>query len=395
LNTTYCITNYENKLCGCLLQDNRIFELQIFSEETSLLGNIYIGKVKNIVKNIDAAFVEIAGGQMCFLPLPEAQNPILTNRVSTGKLVPGDEILVQVKKDAVKTKDPVLTANLSFSGRYCAVQADGNKKIHYSHKMDQDSKKRLAQALKQIVLPDGCSLVVRTQAQELAEPDELCKEAQRLLAQAEQLLQTGRMRTVFSKLSAQEPSYLNLLREWKNWPDKIITDQPSVHTQILQFIREYAPEMESRLTLYQDPSMNLYTLYGLGSKIQEGLERRIWLKSGGYLVIEQTEALVVIDVNTGKFDGKKSALETFHRINMEAAQESARQMRLRNLSGIIIIDFINESAKEAQEELLSYMSELLKEDPVTAKLIDMTPLGLVEITRKKVHMSLAEQLGRK
>ena len=168
-----------------------------------------------------------------------------------------------------------------------------------------------------------------------------------------------------------------------------------MHTQILQFIREYAPEMESRLTLYQDPSMNLYTLYGLGSKIQEGLERRIWLKSGGYLVIEQTEALVVIDVNTGKFDGKKSALETFHRINMEAAQESARQMRLRNLSGIIIIDFINESAKEAQEELLSYMSELLKEDPVTAKLIDMTPLGLVEITRKKVHMSLAEQLGRK
>ena len=392
MSTTYCITTYENRLCGCLLKDSRMFQLQIFSENKSLLGNIYVGKVQNILKNIDAAFVEIAGGQTCFLPFSEAQNPILTNRAYDGRIICGDELLVQVKKDAVKTKDPVLTAQLSFPGRYCAAIADGKKKIQYSHKLPKEQVKRLACALKTVVLPEQISLVIRTESQELEECAPLLEEAEKLLDQAQRILRIGASRTVFSRISQEEAAYCASLRNLSQMPDKVITDQPAVHAQLYTFLKQTYPEMLEKLVLYKDSSLTLFQLYGLTSKIQDALSRQVWLKSGGYLVIEPTEALVVIDVNTGKFTGKKEAQDTFFKINLEAAEEIARQLQVRNLSGIIVVDFINMNDAEHKKQLIEYFSGLLKEDPVTARLIDMTPLGLVEITRKKVHMSLAEQL---
>ena len=393
MSTTFCITTHENRLCGCLLKDNRLFQLQFFSAEQSLLGNIYIGKVKNILKNIDAAFVEIAGGQTCFLPLSEATAPVLTNRVYSGQLVCGDELLVQVKKDAVKTKDPVLTARLSFSGRYAAVQIDGNKKVHYSHKLDQNARKRLAQALKEVSLPEGVSLVVRSEAGEVQDLTLLVSEARQLVEQADSVLRIGKTRTVFSRLNESRPPYLRMLRELYATPDKIITDLPEVHAHLQVDLQDNRPELLSCLELYRDSSLSLPKLYGLGAKTEEALNRNIWLKSGGYLVIEPTEALTVIDVNTGKYTGKKDASDTFYMINKEAAEEIARQLSVRNRSGIILVDFINMEKPEQNRELLAYLDGLLQADPVTTRLIDMTPLGLVEITRKKVHMNLKEQLS--
>ena len=149
----------------------------------------------------------------------------------------------------------------------------------------------------------------------------------------------------------------------------------------------------SRLRYYADPSLSLSGLYNLASKRKEAFERRVWLKSGGYLVIEPTEALTVIDVNSGKYIGKKAARDTFRLINAEAAVEIARQLRLRNLSGIILVDFINMERKEDEKELMHLLALELKKDPIKAAVIDMTPLGLVELTRKKVRKPLREQMA--
>jgi len=146
------------------------------------------------------------------------------------------------------------------------------------------------------------------------------------------------------------------------------------------------------ISFYRDSRPNLFALYGLAGKLEEALLKRVWLKSGGYLVIEPTEALTVIDVNTGKYDGSKNVEETFALINREAAQETARQIRLRNLSGIILIDFINQKDRQAAKELLEELRSFCKEDPVPVRVVDITALGLVELTRKKVKGTLAEQL---
>ena len=165
-----------------------------------------------------------------------------------------------------------------------------------------------------------------------------------------------------------------------------------MYEKVQTYLEGFQPEDLDKLTFYQDKLQPLYKKYPVEASIDEALRERIWLKSGGYLVIQMTEALTSIDVNTGKYDGKKQSEETFLKINLEAAKEAARQMRLRNLAGIIIIDFINMKKEENNECLLSEMRKFLRQDPVLTVLVDMTPLGLVEITRKRTRKTVAEQM---
>lgn len=386
-----------------LLEDGRLCEVHPHRTSGSLLGNIYVGKIKNVVKNIEAAFVEIAGGQSCFLPFSEAVCPILTNRAYDGRLLCGDEILVQVTRDRLKTKDPALTAKITLEGRWCAVVVDGGHGIRYSRQLSEETAEQLPGLLKNIDVPEPLTLIVRTKAGELTggqkKPDPentsaaaasgqeaapLLQEAQKLLERAQRLLKIGKTRTVFSLISEEKPEWLAILQEQKEAFDKVVTDEPAVYNALSG---QEASGVE--VSFYTDEKISLFQLYGLSAKLDEALSKRVWLKSGGYLVIEPTEALTVIDVNTGKFDGKKKTEETFALINREAAQETARQMRLRNLSGIIIVDFINQEKAEAGR-LLEFFRECCKKDTVPVRVVDMTPLGLVEITRKKVRRPLAE-----
>lgn len=371
-----------------LLEDGRLCEVHPHGTSGSLLGNIYVGKIKNVVKNIEAAFVEIAGGQTCFLPFSEAVCPILTNRVYDGRLLCGDEILVQVIRDRVKTKDPALTAKLTLEGRWCAVVVDGGHGIRYSRQLPEETAAGLAGALNEIEVPGPLTLLVRTKAGELSSKEEisqtLIREAQRLLERAQKLLKIGKTRTVFSLISEEKPEWLSIMQEQKEGFDKVVTDEPAVYHALSG--QEFSG---TEISFYTDERISLFQLYGLSSKLDEALSKRVWLKSGGYLVIEPTEALTVIDVNTGKFDGKKKTEETFALINREAARETARQMRLRNLSGIILVDFINQEKAEAGR-LLDYFRECCKTDGIPVRVVDMTPLGLVEVTRKKVRRPLAE-----
>lgn len=371
-----------------LLEDGRLCEVHPHGTSGSLLGNIYVGKIKNVVKNIEAAFVEIAGGQTCFLPFSEAVCPILTNRVYDGRLLCGDEILVQVIRDRVKTKDPALTAKLTLEGRWCAVVVDGGHGIRYSRQLPEETAAGLAGALNEIEVPGPLTLLVRTKAGELSSKEEisqtLIREAQRLLERAQKLLKIGKTRTVFSLISEEKPEWLSIMQEQKEGFDKVVTDEPAIYHALSG--QEFSG---TEISFYTDERISLFQLYGLSSKLDEALSKRVWLKSGGYLVIEPTEALTVIDVNTGKFDGKKKTEETFALINREAARETARQMRLRNLSGIILVDFINQEKAEAGR-LLDYFRECCKTDGIPVRVVDMTPLGLVEVTRKKVRRPLAE-----
>ena len=173
----------------------------------------------------------------------------------------------------------------------------------------------------------------------------------------------------------------------------IITDDPQIYNSLEHYLKENDLQTLSKLRLYQDDLLPLYKLCRLEREIDLATSRQVWLKSGGYLVIDPTEALTVIDVNTGKYSGKKLRRETLKTINLEAAKEAARQIRLRNLSGIILIDFINMENKEDQKELLAFLESRLFADPVKTRLIDMTKLELVEITRKKVHKTLKEQIA--
>lgn len=410
MSTSYVITNLSKiqnfrdregrpqgrsaKLCCCLLEDDRLTEVNIDQEGQSLLGNIYVGKVKNVLQNIDAAFVEIAGKRTCFLPLSEALHPILTNRTANGRILAGDEILVQVQKDAVKTKDPVLTAKLTVPGRYASVSlGERSGGIRYSHKLSGEEKKRIQKILKEMKVPQNMTVVIRTQARELSDDSVLTRELESLTAQAQKLLLAGKTRTVFSLLTESAPGYLKRLQtDSASFPDKIVTDELSVFQTLQSYYQKKDAEKLSRIFFYQDEKLSLAGLYGLGAKLSGAVDKNVWLKSGGYLVVEPTEALTVIDVNTGKYAGKKGMEETFLRINEEAALEVARQLRLRNLSGIILVDFINMRKKEENLHLLSLLRDACSKDPVPVSVVDMTPLGLVEITRRKESRPLAEQL---
>lgn len=416
------------KLCSCLLFENRLIEVNIDSDSQSLLGSIYVGKVKHVLKSIDAAFVEIAGGRTCFLPLAKARCPVLTNRTFDGRILAGDEILVQVERDAVKTKDPVLTAKLSVTGKYVSVSLDGMSAdmplrdiasrdttsgeaisphsespkqpasgrrgvLRYSRQLSEESRQRLAGWLKGQNPPAGMVAVIRTQAQELTEPAPLKQELSSLSGQLERLLQTGRTRTVFSLLTDAVPEYIRRLKKSRSFPDKIVTDELSVFQTLQSYFQKEAPEKCDAITFYEDEKLSLSALYGLGGRLSEAFSKNVWLKSGGYLVIEPTEALTVIDVNSGKYDGKKKAAQTFFLINEEAAAEVARQLRLRNLSGMILVDFINMDGAGANRQLLDRLRELCRQDPAPVQVLDITALGLVELTRKKVSRPLAEQLA--
>lgn len=380
----------EDILADVLYSDGRMTEMSLMSrEKDSLLGNIYIGKVKNIVRNIQAAFVEIADGVICYLPLEDVKKPVYSRPKKQEQLVEGDELLVQVNREAVKTKAPSVTTNISLTGKYL-VLSTGNPIIGYSSKLKPAEKERLKTIISRWTLSE-VGLIVRTNASEALE-EELNIEYQRLLGQYQFLTGPAFHRTVFSCVWKNRPAYLtSILGTRSETLREIVTDNEEVYHQIQAFLQEEMPQDLSKLRLYTDRMLPLKAMYRMDKGLTDALSERVWLKSGAYLVIEQTEALTVIDVNTGKYIGGKNKAETTRKINQEAAVEIARQLRLRNLSGIILVDFVDMEGKDDPAGLLVLMNEQLKQDPMKAAAVDMTALGLMEITRKKQKKTLQEQ----
>ena len=299
---------------------------------------------------------------------------------------------MQVARDAVKTKALVLTGRLSFTGRLAVLTA-GKNGIGFSSKIsDQAFKKRIRERLSQEDM-EGFGLIIRTNAKD-ADEETLMEEIYSLKGEYERIIQKAPFRNCCSLLYQGPASFLAGVRDsYSSQLEEIITDEPNLYEQITAYLEKEQPEDKRKLRLYQDSLLSLKSLYNLDRALEDAVSRKVWLKSGGYLVVEPTEALVVIDVNTGKYSEKKTLRETILKINLEAAEEIGRQLRLRNLSGIILIDFIDMAEEADRKALLSYLEEVVKKDPIKTTVVEMTKLNLVELTRKKIHKPLHEQLA--
>lgn len=423
-NGKLLFTRMKGQMCALLISEGRLTAAQVLPENPSKIGAIYIGKIKNVVPTIDACFVEITDKEICFLPRKEAKNAILLNRTPDGRLLEGDELLVQVTRDAQKTKQASVTAEISLSNDAFAISL-GDTRIGYSGKLSKAEKERLSRLLtengiqknghlvqgaiyqQKVLFEEEVSpainentvnvknentvgLVVRTLAKDYTETEvlnsftSLCTAWNNLLRKAHHIV-------CFTCIQ-EAPADFEAVLEQLVYPyeyEEILTDEDVFYHKLKTYCETSLPEKLVRL--YEDTTFPLNKLYSLDTKLSTALETRIWLKSGGYLVIEPTEALTVIDVNSGKYESKKTSQEAIYKVNCEAAEEIALQLRLRNLSGMIIVDFINMTSKEYQQELIELLRKIVRKDKQKTLVVDMTPLGLVEITRKKSNMPLKEQ----
>ena len=325
---------------------------------------------------------------MCYCSLHDKAEPVFTNPKKDSVMKIGDEVIVQVSKEGMKTKLPSVTSNLNFTGRYLVLTSQ-RKELGFSGKLNKEEKKRIREFLEGS-MPENAGIIVRTNARN-AKKEEILEELKNLQSRYEALLKKGRSRVCFSLLEEHMPEYLQTLQNvYTQALDEIVTDDAEVFQAVQNYLNCYG-EYEIPLRFYEDKLLPLSKLYSLESVLERSLQERVWLKSGGFLVIQPTEAFVCIDVNTGKFSGKKEIQETFRKINLEAAKEIAWQLRLRNLSGIILIDFINMEDQEDKRELLHTLQAYLNQDPIKSTVIDITPLNIVEVTRKKVRKPLLEE----
>lgn len=360
-------------------------------EPKAVLGNIYIGKVQNIAANIGAAFIDI-GGINCYYDLSQAPTALFTKKVGKKPLCIGDELVVQISREAVKTKAPTVSSNLNFTGRY-AVLTTGNTRIGVSAKLPRSLRELLKENLNSMKNEDY-GIIVRTNAKDV-EFDVILQEIDVLHKRYEKLKETASYRTCFSCLETAPRMYLTELKNvYTEGLTEVIVENDALYTEVQEYFRSELPELSEKLTLYKDKSLSLSALYSIRTVLERALSERVWLKHGGYLIIQPTEALTVIDVNSGKCVSKKKTAETYLQINLEAAGEIARQLRLRNISGIVVVDFINLDDTEAMQALLKEMRQELSKDPIQATVVDVTALQLVELTRKKVRKPLHECMKR-
>lgn len=417
VDNIYLITRSEQQVLSFLMHGSRAIEIhsdryEVDSSDTVVLGNIYIGRIQNIVKNINAAFVELAPGKVCYLPLEDIKHPIYTKKGASAKPQAGDELLVQVLREGIKTKAPALTTNLTLHGKYLLLTT-GNLQLSASNKLQTEEKQRLKALVSEqekylspeIKRSDANATgnsdtssrhfgwLIRTNAGG-KDAELILKDQQILYRQYTDILNHVQYRTCGSCLLRRPQGYLARLSDlYETDASRIMTDDAGLYQELADYLKVWQPEDLARLSFYEDRLLPMEKLYALDRRLSEALQERVWLPCGGYLVIQPTEALTVIDVNTGKFEGGKKKEAAVLKVNKEAAGEIAHQIRLRNLSGIILVDFINMEAAASNEELLTLLNAKLREDPIPTTLIDMTKLQLVEITRMKKEKPLSEIPG--
>ena len=379
-----------------LYEDNKATYMDIFYEdEPFVLGNIYVAHVNDVVKNINAAFVEYSPGKKAYLSLENTEHTFFINRKNTTKICQGDNILVQIKKEPIKTKDAVCSTCIEFSSNY-VVLTYGVAGINVSTKIKDNSlRQSLSNYCSDIIsgimydkeaygmiteelfynILSNTGIIVRTQAQDISDY-ELIKED--ILKQFEALFLCLN-KALYSKgrtcIYSNENPILSVINKHKS--DEIITDNEEIYKLLC--------EQSIDGKLYEDSLLPLYKLYNIEGLLNDVSSRKVWLKSGAYLVIDYTEAMTVIDVNTGKCEKGKNKEDTILKINLEAAIEAMRQIKLRNISGIIIIDFIDMAKDEAKEALLNQLIDEAKKDNIKTSIMGLTRLNLVEITRKKIR----------
>ncbi len=363
-----------------LVENGELCELMFENKaDESVVGNIYAGRVESVVKGIRAAFINIG----------EQRNGILY--LDDFDIKQGDTVIVQAEKEPVNEKGAVLTRKISFPGRFC-VLIPNDKGVGVSKKIDSaEERKRIRDAVVHN-MPEGYGIIVRTGAEGKSD-DDFIKEIDVLHKRAESVLKRADFirppAILYKKMSSSDKMIIELLGEGI---DEIVINEKKVYEHVLELVNFYGED--NTKVIYYDGVVPVFENYMIESKADKVFDKKIWLKSGGFLVIEHTEAMDVIDVNTGKFTGKKDFDKTVLKTNIEAAYEAARQIRLRNLSGIILIDFIDMKDEDDKKELIRVMEAAVKKDRVKTYIHGITRLGLMEITRKKTVNSNMDIIGR-
>lgn len=365
------ITKIKNHMISAWLHDHEIVEFQCCNtKQKNIVGSIYLGKVKNVVKNINGAFVEFEKGELGFLPMRDLS------------LKAEEEIIVQVKKEGSREKKPLLSQQIELTGKYLVLTSD-KAAIGISNKIKDREQRRELREMAEPMVTESYGFILRTSAVG-ASREAVMREAQELADKYEEIVRKGRYRTPFQLLEVnQDMESMLLFGKLPDQTEQVITDQDILADSL---------KRQGYNVRYAAEAGEIERQYRIRHFLREALSRKIWMRSGGFLYIEQTEAMAVIDVNTGKSIGNKNKADHIRKINLEAAKEAARQIRLRNLSGIIVIDFIDMKSEYDKETLLRVMQQYLDQDSKKAAAVDITKLGLMEITRKKERNPLFRQI---
>ncbi|MDD4842772.1 MAG: Rne/Rng family ribonuclease [Anaerotignum sp.] len=374
-----------------LVEDGKLVELYYETKrEESLVGNVYAGRVDNVIPNLQACFVEIGGEKKGYLYYGN-RRAVSDGEKNPAKPKVGDTLIVQVEKDAVGSKGAVLTQNISYPGKFLVLlEEDGE--IGISRKItDQAERERIRQIAK-VFLTKGYGAVVRTNGEGKTEGD-FQKEIGLLLEKAKGVA-NGQYRKAPTLLLKQSLPVEKAVRDfYREDIDEFDVNNQEVYEQLLE-TGDFNGDKQPALLLYQE-KLPLFESFFVESQSQKALDEKVWLKSGGFLVIEETEACVVIDVNSGKAAGKGDLEKAVLKTNLEAAQEVAMQLRLRNLSGIIIVDFIDMASEENQNIVTKALGKAVEKDRIKTVVVGMTQLGLMQLTRKKTRPSLSKQMTTK
>jgi ribonuclease G len=377
---------------------------QIFVERSyarGIVGNIYKGKVLRILPGLQSAFVDIGQAKAGFIHVTD----LIDMRVSGNEgdetrelprietlIREGQSIKVQVTKEPIGTKGARVTTNLSLASRYL-VNMPGSTHIGISQKIEDETTRAELRSMIESVPGAGekDGFIARTAA-EMAKPSEILREAELLRHFWDVVGEKSESQDAPFLVHEDLPLHLKVMRDLINQnTNKIIVDSSAIFKKLSPFIKDFIPQKEDCLSLCEE-AVPLFDIYNIEDQIQQALERKVPLKSGGYLVIEQTEAMATIDVNTGGFVGRKDLEETIYRINLEAAEAIPRQLRLRNMGGIIILDFVDMVDEDNKRQVLRVLEKGLQQDRVKCRITEISELGLVEMTRKRAYESLANRL---
>ncbi len=376
-----------------VLEDNVLVEHYVArSQDSSLIGNVYLGRVQNVLPSMEAAFVDIGRGRNAVLYSGEVD----WDAVETGNqprrielaLKSGDKVLVQVTKDPVGHKGARLTSQISLPGRYL-VYVPGGAMNGISRKLPDTERARLKKILKE-VLPESSGVIVRTAAEGATE-DQLTRDVQRLTTQWEHISTQIQSIQAPALLHSEPDLLVKIVRDVFNEDfSKMLIQGEDAHQTITKYVESVAPDLLDRVVAY-DGDRDPFDEFRVTEQIEKALDRKVWLPSGGSLVIDRTEAMTVVDVNTGKFVGSGGNLEeTVTKNNLEAAEEIVRQLRLRDIGGIIVVDFIDMVLESNRDLVLRRLVECLSRDRTKHQVAEVTSLGLVQMTRKKLGLGLLE-----
>jgi ribonuclease G len=405
-------TSHETRVA--LLENGHIAELYIErSRERGIVGNVYKGKVIRVLPGMQAAFVDIGLEKAAFLYVADVLDEMeaveqfvdgAQHHASTEEVVDehpplppieellqeGQELLVQVAKEPIGTKGARITSHISLPGRHLVYMPTVDH-VGISRRIENEDEKTRLRTLVEQIRPQGTGFIVRTAAEGKSGED-LKADMDFLVGLWQEVLRrketSGAPSLIHSDLDVTSKVLRDILSEEV---DRIVVDSQQEHDKIVRFISTFMPKLKYKIELYLDEEP-IFDAFGLEVEISRALGRKVWLKSGGYIIIEQTEALIAVDVNTGRFVGKHNLEDTILKTNLEAVKEIAYQLHLRNLGGLIILDFIDMEKEVHREKVSSALEEILKKDKSKTNILKISELGLVEMTRKRVRESIGRTL---